>query len=111
MWVLRMAIFFRVAGFFHQSYMTGMAPAIAALFGIGLVTMWQDYRRAGWRGWLLPLALLATVAEQVHILTSYPAWGQWLIPLLAVLCVFAAGWLLSARLTPHLRIQAPSARS
>ncbi len=111
MWLLTMGIFFSVAGFFHQYYMTEMAPAIAALFGIGLVTMWHDYRRAGWRGWLLPLALIATIAEQVHILTSYPAWGQWLIPLLTVLCVFAVGWLLIGRLTPHLRIQVPSARS
>ena len=58
-----MGIFFSVAGFFHQYYMTEMAPAIAALFGIGLVTMWQDYQRDGWRGWLLPLALVATVAD------------------------------------------------
>src|SRR5437868_3770623 len=72
MWLLTMGIFFSVAGFFHQYYMTEMAPAIAALFGIGLVTMWQDYRRGGWRGWLLPLALIATAAEQIHILPSYP---------------------------------------
>ena len=52
MWLLTMGIFFSVAGFFHQYYMTEMAPAIAALFGIGLVVMWQDYRR--W--WLERLA-------------------------------------------------------
>src|SRR5260370_40277093 len=39
MWLLTMGIFFSVAGFFHQYYMTEMAPSIAALFGIGLVTM------------------------------------------------------------------------
>src|SRR6266487_2792763 len=110
MWLLTMGIFFSVAGFFHQYYMTEMAPAIAALFGIGLVTMWQDYRRDGWRGWLLPLALLATVAEQVYILTSYPAWGQWMIPLMVVLCILAVGALVSARIAPRLRVKAPSAR-
>src|SRR5438105_2848534 len=110
MWLLTMGIFFSVAGFFHQYYMTEMAPAIAALFGIGLVTMWQDYRRPGWRGWLLPLALIATVAEQVYILTSYPAWGQWMIPLMVVLCVLAVGVLLSARVAPRLRLKAPSTR-
>src|SRR5205823_14772111 len=93
-----------------QYYMTEMAPAIAALFGIGLVTMWQDYRGGSWKGWLLPLALVATVAEQIHILSSYPTWGQWLIPLLVVLCILAVGWLLSARLAPRLRDKAPSAR-
>jgi 4-amino-4-deoxy-L-arabinose transferase-like glycosyltransferase len=72
MWLLTMGIFFSVAGFFQPYYMTEMAPAIAALFGIGLVIMWQDYRRPGWRGWLLPLALVATAAEQIHLLTGYP---------------------------------------
>lgn len=110
MWLLTMGIFFSVAGFFHQYYMTEMAPAIAALFGIGLVTMWQDYRRSGWRGWLLPLALIATVAEQIYILTSYPTWGQWMIPLMIVLSVLAVGVLMSARIAPRLRVKAPSVR-
>src|SRR5207249_1878371 len=72
--------------------------------------MWQDYRRDGWRGWLLPLALVASVAEQIYILTSYPAWGQWMIPLMVVLCVIAVGVLISARIAPRLRVKAPSSR-
>src|SRR6266567_1868426 len=110
MWLLTMGTFFSVAGFFHQYYMTEMAPAIAALFGIGLVTMWQDYRRNGWRGWLLPLALVATVAEQVHILSSYPTWGQWMIPLLVVPSIIAVGAFISARIAPRMRVKAPSVR-
>jgi 4-amino-4-deoxy-L-arabinose transferase-like glycosyltransferase len=109
-WLLTMGVFFSVASFFHQYYMTEMAPAICALFGIGLVIMWQDYRRPGWRGWLLPIALIVTVAEQVHILTHYPAWGQWLIPLMIVLCVLAVVVLVSARLAPRIGVKAPSAR-
>src|SRR5438874_6334666 len=54
-WLLTMGVFFSVASFFHQYYMAEMAPAICALFGIGLVVMWQDYRRPGWRSWLLPI--------------------------------------------------------
>ena len=46
---------FSIAGFFHSYYMTTMAPAICALFGIGVVVMWQDYQQRSWRGWLLPL--------------------------------------------------------
>src|SRR5947209_4515767 len=111
MWLLTMGTFFSIAGFFHQYYMTEMAPAIAALFGIGLVTMWQDYRRGSWRGWLLPLALIATAAEQIHILNSYPTWSQWLTPLIVVLCVLAVGWLVSALIAPRLRIKAPSVRT
>jgi 4-amino-4-deoxy-L-arabinose transferase-like glycosyltransferase len=106
-WLLTMGVFFSVASFFHQYYMTEMAPAIAALFGIGLVVMWQDYRRPGWRGWLLPIALVVTVAEQIHILTRYPAWGQRLIPLMVVLCAIAVVILVSARIAPRIRLKGP----
>jgi len=105
MWLLTMCTFFSVAGFFHQYYMTEMAPAIAALFGIGLVTMWQDYRSEGWKGWLLPLALIATVAEQAYILSAYPTWGQWMIPLMVVPCVLAVVILIGTRVAPRLGIR------
>jgi 4-amino-4-deoxy-L-arabinose transferase-like glycosyltransferase len=105
-WLLTMGIFFSVAGFFHQYYMTVMASAIASLFGIGLVTMWQDYRRGDWRSWLLPVALIVTAAEQVYILTSYPTWGQVLIPTIVVLRASAVGALVSTRVAPLLKIKA-----
>lgn len=105
-WLLTMGIFFSVAGFFHPYYLTEMAPAIAALFGIGLVVMWRDYRREGWRSWLLPLALIATVVEQVVILNNYPTWGRWMIPVLVVGCVLAVGALLAHRLAPMLKLRA-----
>jgi 4-amino-4-deoxy-L-arabinose transferase-like glycosyltransferase len=101
-WLLTMGVFFSVAGFFHQYYMTMMAPAICALFGIGVVVMWNDYRQHGWRGWLLPLALLATALEQIHIIMSNPAWGTWLIPLIAIPCFLVALVLIVARLFPRM---------
>ena len=110
MWLLTMGIFFSVAGFFHQYYMTEMSPAIAALFGIGLVVMWQDYRRPGWRGWLLPFALIVTAAEQIDILNSYPTWSQVLTPLIVILCLIATGVLIGARIAPHIRVRAPGTR-
>jgi len=110
MWLLTMAIFFSVAGFFHQYYMTEMAPAIAALFGIGLVTMWKDFQNGGWRGWLLPLALVATLAEQIYLLNSYPTWSSWMVPIMVVLSIVALVALVGARLAPRLRLKAPSSR-
>ncbi|HEY6542061.1 MAG TPA: glycosyltransferase family 39 protein [Ktedonobacteraceae bacterium] len=110
MWLLTAGIFFSVATFFHQYYFTVMAPAIAALFGIGVVMMWQDYRRGGWRGWLLPIALVATLAEQVYILSQYPTWGQWLIPLLVVLGGIAVAALVIARIAPRLHLRVPGRR-
>ncbi|HXR65290.1 MAG TPA: glycosyltransferase family 39 protein, partial [Ktedonobacteraceae bacterium] len=103
-WLLTMGAFFSIAGFFHSYYMTTFAPAICALFGIGIVVMWQDYLRANWRGWLLPIVLVATAAERIHFIASNPAWGLWLIPLIAIPCVLAALVLSSARLLAHLTI-------
>lgn len=102
-WLLTVAIFFSAAGFFHQYYLSTLAPAICALFGIGVVVMWQDYRRSGWRGWLLPLAILLTALEQIHIITSDPSWGSWLVPTIAITCTVAALALIVARLLPPLQ--------
>jgi 4-amino-4-deoxy-L-arabinose transferase-like glycosyltransferase len=110
MWLLTTGIFFSVAGFFHQYYMTEMAPAIAALFGIGLVIMWKDFRNGGWRGWLLPLALVATVAEQVYLLNAYPTWSRWMVPIIVVLSIVAVGVLVGAHIAPRLGVKAPSNR-
>jgi len=74
--------------------------------------MWQDYRSLdksgsyGWRGWLLPLALLLTALEQIHIIISSPTWGMWLIPLIAIPCAIAAAILFAARLVPRFRLHA-----
>jgi 4-amino-4-deoxy-L-arabinose transferase-like glycosyltransferase len=105
-WLLTMAVFFSAASFFHQYYLSTLAPAICALFGIGVVVMWQDYRRSGWRGWLLPLALILTALEQIHIIVSNPSWGTWLIPLIAISCAIAAVILFVARLVPRLGLGA-----
>jgi 4-amino-4-deoxy-L-arabinose transferase-like glycosyltransferase/putative flippase GtrA len=103
-WLLTMGVFFSISQFFHQYYMTTFAPAICALFGIGLVVMWQDYRRGGWRAWLLPLALVATAAQQIFFIASNPAWGSWLIPLIALPCALAALLFSAARLLARLEI-------
>lgn len=103
-WLLTMAVFFSVAGFFHQYYLSTLAPAICALFGIGVVIMWRDYRSAGWRGWLLPLALMLTAAEQIHIILSNIAWGTWLIPIIAITCALVGILLIVVRLLPRLKL-------
>ncbi len=103
-WLLTMGVFFSISQFFHQYYMTTFAPAICALFGAGLVVMWQDYRHGGWRGWLLPLALVATAAQQIFFIASNPAWGSWLIPLIALPCALVALLLSVARVLARLEI-------
>jgi 4-amino-4-deoxy-L-arabinose transferase-like glycosyltransferase len=96
-WLLTGGTFFSVAGFFHAYYLAMIGPPIAALAGIGAVTLWQDYRRPGWRGWTLPLALLAAAAVQAHILSYFPAWNSWLSPLILGGTAIAGMVLLVAR--------------
>jgi 4-amino-4-deoxy-L-arabinose transferase-like glycosyltransferase len=104
-WLLTMATFFTLDGNFHQYYMTEMSPGLSALVGIGVVTMWQDYRRPGWRGWLLPIALVATAAAQIYMLLSYPTYERWLSPLIGVLTALVVLALIIFRLKLPMRLQ------
>ncbi|MFZ5917885.1 MAG: glycosyltransferase family 39 protein [Chloroflexota bacterium] len=97
-WLLPQMAFFSIATLFHRYYLSMLAPAVAALVGAGMSAMWQDYRQGGWRGWLLPLALIATAAVQIAILNPFPEWGRWLSPLVGGLGVAAAVGLTVARL-------------
>ena len=49
-------------GLFHRYYLVMLAPGVAALTGIGVAALWRDYRQPAPRGWLLPLAPVATAA-------------------------------------------------
>jgi 4-amino-4-deoxy-L-arabinose transferase-like glycosyltransferase len=105
MWLLTMGIFFSVAGFFHTYYLVMMAPAIAALSGIGLVSLWTAYRSSRWGWWLLPTSLLAVAAVQAHLLTDYSSWARWLTPLIVGLCALGAIALVIAHFRPHLGVR------
>ncbi len=84
LWTLTMAVFFSIAGFFHRYYLTMLAPGIAVLAGVGVVLMWRDHRASGWRGGLLPFALVATAVTQAIILQDYADYSRWMTPLIVV---------------------------
>jgi 4-amino-4-deoxy-L-arabinose transferase-like glycosyltransferase len=106
MWLLTTGAFFSVAGFYHTYYLVMVAPAIAALSGIGVVTLWHAYRQSRSRiWWLLPASLLAVAGVQAHILADYPAWARWLTPLIVGTCVMAAVVLIVAHLRPKLGVR------
>jgi len=72
MWFLPEFIYFSYnTGLFHSYYLTMLAPPIAALAGIGIVSMWEMYKEGGWKSWFLPLALLANGAVQLVMLTYF----------------------------------------
>jgi 4-amino-4-deoxy-L-arabinose transferase-like glycosyltransferase len=99
MWLLTMVGFFSIAGMFHRYYLVMLAPAIAALVGIGVVALWKDYRGPGRRGWLLPLVVPVGMAiVQDYVLSAYEGWPLWLVPGISGLCLLAAGVLVVARL-------------
>lgn len=96
-WLLTLVAFFAITNSFYLYYMTELAPAICALFGMGIVTMWQDYKRGKGRGWLLSLALLFTALEQAFIAFN-SAWGSGLIPIVALLAVLTLLMVMVSRL-------------
>ncbi|HET7035134.1 MAG TPA: glycosyltransferase family 39 protein [Thermomicrobiaceae bacterium] len=109
-WLLTGVVFFSVAGFFHSYYLVMLAPPLAALTGAGLVSLWDDYRRGDWRGWLLPTALLLAAYAQWRLLAPYPAFSRWLTPVIAAGCLAAALGLAAARLIPRPHLRAHAAR-
>lgn len=93
------AVFSVASGIFHPYYLIMLAPAAAALVGIGVSSLWAAYRRQqGWLAWLLPVALLATAYWQTRVVADYPQWSAWLTPLLLTGSIAAAGGLIVTRL-------------
>jgi 4-amino-4-deoxy-L-arabinose transferase-like glycosyltransferase len=108
-WLVTVAGFFSVASFFHSYYLVTIAPPIAALAAIGMVTLWQYYREsrslATWRAWLLPVALVTTAAAQAAILRDYSAWSRWMTPMLLTGSIGASLVLLAGRLRRGTRLR------
>ena len=107
-WLLTMVVFFSFAGRFQPYYTVMLAPAIAALAGAGGVALWSDYRRGGWRGWLLPLTLLGMAALQSYIILTYydQDWTRWLLSAILGLYLVGTVGLVFMHLRPRLRTSA-----
>jgi 4-amino-4-deoxy-L-arabinose transferase-like glycosyltransferase len=95
------AVFSLSSGIIHTYYLSALAPAVCALVGLGLVSLWRDARRGGW--WLaLPLTAIGLTAWLEVSLLGRTGYLPWLQPLLIVGAV-AAGVLLLALAVPSLR--------
>lgn len=72
MWLLPVAGFFSIAGFFHQYYLIMLAPPVAILAAAGFVAQWRSYREGtGWQAWLLPINAGVTTAFQLFVIYPY----------------------------------------
>ncbi|GCD09971.1 glycosyltransferase family 39 protein [Clostridium tagluense] len=72
MWLIPEFIYFSfTTGLFHPYYLTMLAPPIAALTGIGIVSMWELHKEDGLKSWILPIALVVDGLLQLLILSYY----------------------------------------
>ena len=76
-WLVTAGIFFSVAGFFHEYYLSTMAPPLAALVGIGAYKAWRLHKTRPWLiGALAIITALITLALQyntaMHFVDSLP---------------------------------------
>ena len=89
LWAVVEVVFFSVAGFYHRYYLSTLSPSIAALSGVGAVSLWGLVKSSRWTAALLPIALGASAVEQLHVLSIYPFWRSKLEPVLVAATVIA----------------------
>jgi 4-amino-4-deoxy-L-arabinose transferase-like glycosyltransferase len=92
-------VFSFAQGIFHSYYLSLLAPAAAALVGIGVVTLVRSGLRPGVRV-AAGAGVVATAVFQWRILRDFPAYAGWLVPVLAVGTGVAALALVGARRRP-----------
>ncbi|MCW2633292.1 MAG: glycosyl transferase, partial [Pseudonocardia sp.] len=80
-------VFSYMAGIFHGYYLVALAPAVAALVGIGAATLWRQ-RSQQWARWVLAATAGSTAIWAAVLLGRTPGWQPWLR--VAVLVVGAA---------------------
>ena len=74
-------IFSKAAGTFHAYYTAAMAPAIAALVGMGAAAVLDLARRQRWWLAVVPALLAATFAFELSIAGRQPTFQTWARPL------------------------------
>lgn len=96
--VVTLLTFSLMAGIFHEYYTVALAPAVAALVGMGSAEAWE--RRSSWLGvGALCVATLAAAIWSFVLLSRTTAYGDWLrVSVLALGITAALGFLVLDRL-------------
>ncbi|GAB3812921.1 ArnT family glycosyltransferase [Micromonospora zhanjiangensis] len=79
-WLVTFAFVFSASAVDHTAFVADLAPAIAALCALGVVTFWREYPGGGGRAWVLPLAVAAETAWAAWLWSHYPnflPWARW----------------------------------
>jgi 4-amino-4-deoxy-L-arabinose transferase-like glycosyltransferase len=88
-WLSTAAVFFSIAGFFHEYYLSIMAAPLAVLVAIGLVELWRLGKKYFWlAALLLTLSVGGTLAFQFFTARSFTQ-NVWWMP--ATIALFVVG--------------------
>ena len=82
--IVHIVIFSMTSGVIHPYYVVVMAPAVAALVGIGVPFLWGAYVRRKSYAWILPM-LVGVTAVIAIIILSYAGAMTWLMWTVGVL--------------------------
>jgi 4-amino-4-deoxy-L-arabinose transferase-like glycosyltransferase len=72
-------------GLFHTHYTALIAPAVAALSGIGITGLYKCYKTDKFIRWLLPAAVISTVLLEVFLSSYFPEWNSFLTILMVII--------------------------
>lgn len=90
-WLVTAGVFFSVASFFHEYYLSLLGAPLAALVGIGIARLWDMRRQRPIVAPLLIVGLAAvTLVYQWYIASSFVQSIDWMVPAL-IAAVFALG--------------------
>jgi 4-amino-4-deoxy-L-arabinose transferase-like glycosyltransferase len=77
------------AGTIHSYYVVTLAPALAAVSGVGAVALWRAWHEGTRATWAAPITVTLTAVWASVIASSSSAYRGWLVPLLIVVTVCA----------------------
>jgi 4-amino-4-deoxy-L-arabinose transferase-like glycosyltransferase len=102
LWLLVTGLTFSfMAGIFHPYYTVALAPAVAALVGIGTTLLWRRRQDSPTAGPLLAGTVLVTAAVAFVLLQRTPDYLPWLKWLVVLLGLASAVALAGVRLLPR----------
>lgn len=78
---IHIVVFSMTSGTIHPYYVVAMAPAVAALVGIGVLYIWKAYTRRTHVWWIVPLTIVTTTITSVIMLGYRNDWTilMWIV--------------------------------
>jgi 4-amino-4-deoxy-L-arabinose transferase-like glycosyltransferase len=98
LWLMPGLLFFSFTPVFYAYYLATIAPPLAGLVGIGVITLYQEYLAGGWKGWFLVGTVLVTGLLQALFLSYDATWSGLLIPLVMFVTIGCTGILAYLRM-------------